>query len=44
MLLKTLSLVRNISDQLLKIRFTKEREAGFGNGMIQFEGLPIFEV
>ena len=38
---KTLPLVKNIFDQMLKIRFYKEREAGFGNGMIQVDGFPI---
>ena len=29
---------------MLKIRFNEEREAGFGNGMIQVDGFPICEV
>ena len=41
---KTLPLVKNISDQMLKITFNEEREAGFGNGMIQVDGFPICEV
>ena len=42
--LKTLPLVKNISNQMLKIRFYEEREAGFGNGMIQVDGFLICEV
>ena len=41
---KTLPLVRNISDQLLKVRFNEEREARFGNGIIQIKGFPICNV
>ena len=41
---KTLPLTKNISDQMLKIRFNEERKTGFGKGTIQLDGLPICDV
>ena len=38
---KTLPLVKNSSDQMLKIRFNEKIEAGFRNGMIQLDRFPI---
>ena len=41
---KTLPLVKNISDPMLKIRFNEEMEVCFGNGMNQLDGFPICDV
>ncbi len=40
----SLPLIKNISDQMLKVRFHEEREAGFGNGRVLVDGFPISEV
>ncbi len=41
---KSLPLIQNITDQMLKVRFYEEREGGFGNGRIMVDGFPICEV
>ena len=42
--LKILPLIKNISDQMLKIWFNEERKTGFGNGMIHLYRFLICNV
>jgi hypothetical protein len=41
---RSLPLIQNLTDQMLKVRFCQEREGGFGNGLLLDDGFPICEV